>query len=284
MKNIFSKYTFLVLALATVASSCLKDDITLDPNNSVNVIEFKNPGNFASPSGSKYALYAAAFDFAPETAYPVMVSYSGANVAPEDITVTIGLNTAAIAQYNKEQEKKFDLIPANLYTVPTTVIIPKGKRTAMVDLKIKTDKLPFDKSLVLPLQIASASSGIVSGNFETILINIIPKNPYDGIFNYKTSAKTSLVPNADKEVTLVTLNGTTVKFLPGLLGTYSNEVTYTVDPVTNMVTVTCPSLGVQTPQDPRSKWDPATKTMTVFWKQGNGGRTFEEVFTFKGKR
>ena len=52
------------------------------------------------------------------------------------------------------------------------------------------------------------------------------------------------------------------------------------DPLTNAVTVTCPSLGVQTPQDTRSKWDPATKTMTVFWKQGNGGRTFEEKLVY----
>lgn len=284
MKNIFSKYTYLVLVLAVITSSCLEDDITLDPANSVNVIEFKDPALFASTIGSTFTVYAAAFDFAPETAYPVTVSYSGANVAPEDITVTIGINPTAIGQHNVEQEKKFEILPSNLYTLPTTVTIPKGKRTAVVDLKIKTDALPFDKSLVLPLQIMNASSGIVSGNFSTILINVIPKNPYDGTFKYTTSAKTSLVPNADKSVTLVTLNGNTVKFLPGLLGTYSNEVTYTVNSTTNQVTVTCPSLGVQTPQDPRSKWDPSTKTMTVFWKQGNGGRTFEEVFVFTGKR
>jgi len=71
---------------------------------------------------------------------------------------------------------------------------------------------------------------------------------------------------------------------PGLLDTYSNAVSYTVDPLTNAVTVTCPSLGVQTPQDTRSKWDPATKTMTVFWKQGNGGRTFEEKMVYLRSR
>ncbi|SOE22197.1 protein of unknown function [Spirosomataceae bacterium TFI 002] len=282
MKNILNIFAFLVLAL--VATSCLDDELTLDPKNSINVIEFKNPALFASPSGSTYSLYAAAFDFADEVDYPVTVSYSGANVAPQDIKIDLAINQAAITQYNEEQGAHFDLLPPDLYTIPTQVTILKGQRTAVVDLKIKSSKLPFDKSYVLPLQIVSASSGVISGNFETILINVIPKNPYDGVYTYTTSANTSLVPNATKTLTLVTLNGTTVKLLPGLLGTYSNEVTYTVDPETNQVTVTCPSLGVQTPQDTRSKWDPVNKVMTVFWKQGNGGRTFEEVFTYKGSR
>jgi hypothetical protein len=68
------------------------------------------------------------------------------------------------------------------------------------------------------------------------------------------------------------------------LGTYSNAVSYDINPTTNAITVTCPSLGVQTPQDTRSKYDPATKTMTVFWKRRSGSAKFEEKLVYKRSR
>lgn len=168
--------------LSSALTSCLKDSLTLDPANSTNVVEFKNPAGFTSPFGSKYALYTQSFDLAPENNYPVTVSYSGAQVAPEDITVTLGIDTAAITQYNKEQNAHFDLIPANLYTLPTQVVIPKGQRTAVVALKVKSNNFDFSKSYVLPLQIKSASTGVVSGNFGTILLSLNAKNKYDGVY------------------------------------------------------------------------------------------------------
>ena len=175
-----------VAALASVFSSCLDDKTpTLDPASSINVVEFKNPAGFSSPSGSKYALYTQAFDVAPENSYPIMVSYSGAQVAPEDITVTLGVDAAALAQYNTEQKVAYDLIPATLYTLPTTVVIPKGQRTATVDLKFKSLNFDFAKAYVLPVQIRTISSGTVSGNFGTILINVNAKNKYDGVYSTK---------------------------------------------------------------------------------------------------
>ncbi|TDE16498.1 DUF1735 domain-containing protein [Dyadobacter psychrotolerans] len=180
MKNSFK---IAGLALLTFAfTSCLKDDITLDPDKSTNVIEFKNPGSFLSPSGSKYSMYTKAFDLAPENDYPITVSYSGADVAPEDITVTLGIDTPAIAQYNEEQETEYELIPTTLYTLPATVVIPKGQRTAVVALKIKSANFDFSKAYVLPIQIKSVSSGIISGNFGTILLNLNAKNKYDGVY------------------------------------------------------------------------------------------------------
>ena len=175
-----------VAALASVFSSCLDDKTpALDPASSVNVVEFRNPAGFSSPSGSKYTLYSQAFDVAPENSYPITVSYSGAQVAPEDITVTLGIDPAALTQYNTEQKVAYDLIPATLYTLPATVVIPKGQRTAMVDLKFKSLNFDFAKAYVLPVQIKTISSGTVSGNFGTILINVNAKNKYDGVYSTK---------------------------------------------------------------------------------------------------
>jgi len=197
MKNSFK---IVCLALMTFAfSSCLKDDIALDPDKSTNVIEFKNPSSFISPQGSKYALYTQAFELAPEKDYPITVSYSGAQVAPTDITVNIGIDTAAVTQYNKEQEEHFDVIPASLYTLPTTVVIPKGQRTATLNIKIKSEKFDFTKHYVLPVQIKSASSGIISGNFGTILLGLNAKNKYDG--NYTVTATAPMLDNTSALLT-----------------------------------------------------------------------------------
>lgn len=184
MKKLIHIIGFFVLGSAL--SSCLDDKVqALDPSLSTNVVEFKNPAGFASPSGSKYALYSQAFDLAPENSYPLTVSYSGAQVAPEDITVTLGVDPAAITQYNTEQDAHYDLIPASLYTLPTSVVIPKGQRTANVDLKFKSNNFDFTKAYVLPVQIKSISSGIISGNFSTILISVNAKNKYDGVYSVK---------------------------------------------------------------------------------------------------
>ncbi|HEX9957765.1 MAG TPA: DUF1735 domain-containing protein [Fibrella sp.] len=177
----FIKVIGLFLTGVTL-TSCLNDKLTLDPADSVNVIEFKNPTDFLSPFGSKYALYTRAFDLAPESDFPITVSYSGANVAPEDITVTIGTDPAALTQYNTEQHTEYDLIPASLYTLPTQVVIPKGQRTASVALKFKSSNFDFTKAYVLPVQIKTVSSGAISGNFSTILINVNAKNKYDGVY------------------------------------------------------------------------------------------------------
>ncbi|MCF0070423.1 DUF1735 domain-containing protein [Dyadobacter sp. CY261] len=192
MKRIL-QWTILI-AFFGAHISCLKDEMTLDPDKSVNVIEFKNPSSFVSPAGSKYALYTKAFDLADENEYPITISYSGAQVAPEDITVNLGIDAAALSQYNAEQHKEYDLIDEKLYTMVASVVIPKGERTVVAKLKFKSNAFDFSKKYVLPIQILSASTGIVSGNFGTILLNVNAKNKYDGV--YSATGKMSDATNA----------------------------------------------------------------------------------------
>ncbi|MCF0064995.1 DUF1735 domain-containing protein [Dyadobacter chenwenxiniae] len=196
------KYSIKIAGLflfGVAITSCLKDDMNLDPDTSTNVVEFKNPSSFVSPSGSTYSLYTQAFDLAEENDYAVTVSYSGASVAPEDIRVTLGLDTAAITQYNTEQETHFDLITPDLYTMPTEVTIPKGQRTATVNIKVRSSKFDFSKAYVLPISIVSASTGTVSGNFGTILLSLNAKNKYDG--NYTVTATDPMVDKVNPLIT-----------------------------------------------------------------------------------
>ena len=286
MKKYFKIASFVMIG--SMLSSCLKDDsLVLDPSKGTNVIEFENTAEI-SVHGSSIPLYVHSYPIsATPTTLTVTVNYSGpASGAPEDIKVKVALgDVASITKYNTEQTTSFVLLDPTAYSLGNLdLTIAKGQKKASFEVKFFTDKFDLTKATVLPLKIVSASSGTVSGNFNVILLNVGAKNAYDGVFTYTTSAITSLVPNKNSTTELITVDATTVRMSPGLLDTYSNAVSYTVNPLTNAVTVTCPSLGVQTPQDTRSKWDPATKTMTVFWKQGNGGRTFEEKFVYLRSR
>ncbi|NIJ53300.1 BT_3987 domain-containing protein [Dyadobacter arcticus] len=288
-----------LLLIGMAFTSCLKDDIALDPDKSTNVVEFKNPSSFASPSGSKYSLYSRAFDLAPENDYPITVSYSGADVAPEDITVTLGIDTAALSQYNAEQETHFDLIDPAVYTLPTTVVILKGQRQAVVPLKVKSDLFDFSKSYVLPIQIKSASTGQVSGNFGTILLAVSAKNIYDATYTatgyvYHPSAPRAVSAHKD----LITVSPTTVKVELGDLGGAGYFANLTVNPTTNKVTIT-PAAGaaggaytqfdtaLPAPYAPawpnaakaNNTYDPATKTfyLRYGYMGASGWRVTEEI-------
>ncbi|QRR03761.1 BT_3987 domain-containing protein [Dyadobacter sandarakinus] len=288
-----------LLLFGMAVTSCLKDDITLDPDKSTNVVEFKNPSSFVSPSGSTYSLYSQSFDLAEEADYPITVSYSGAHVAPEDITVTLGVDTAAVTQYNTEQEEEFDAITPDLYTLPASVVIPKGKRTAEVLIKLKPSKFDFAKSYVLPIQIKSVSTGTISGNFGTILLAVKAKNIYDATYKatgyvYHPTASRAV----DREKEVVTVSPTTVKIELGDLGGSGYFADVTVNPTTNKVTIK-PSAGaaggaytqfdtaLPAPYAPawpnaakaNNTYDPATKTfyLRYGYMGANGWRVTEEI-------
>lgn len=287
MKKIL-KYISLALAMPLFFTSCLKDDELIGPDADgavSNIVEF---GNLAAPTSgvtSSIPLYALSFDMDPEGMFNLKLKCVGSDPATNDIKVVIAVDNSLLVTYNDENETEYVALPTNQYSLSSTeVTIKKGEREAVIPVNLKPSLFTFEEDYALGFKITNVSSGVVSGNFGKIVAAISGKNPYDGTYAYTTSAITSLVPNASKTVKLVTVGANRVKLTPGLLGTYSNEVYYTVNPTTNHVTVECPSLGVQSPQDTRSKWDPATKTMTVYWKQGNGGRTFEETFKFSGPR
>ncbi|WP_157687543.1 DUF1735 domain-containing protein [Pedobacter psychrophilus] len=188
MKKILNIFT--VLISVTLLSSCLKDNIVLDPSKSNNVIEFGNPADIASPAGAKYYLFSPALEIKQSIELIVPVSYSGAASAPENITVTTALApTSVITEYNTQQGTNFILLPSNLYTIANLVaLIPSGERKSQIVINLKTDQFDLTKEYVLPLTIASSSFGIISSNFRTILLNIKAKNKYDGIYTVSATA------------------------------------------------------------------------------------------------
>jgi len=176
--------------LAVCFASCLKDDSNLlDPDKTQNVIEFANTANLISPTLSKYPLLSVNIVMEPNTVYNASVSYSGAHNAPEDITVEVGVADAGVLTFYKSQvsaASSYALIPSNLYSLPSTkVVIKKGTRQVNFPINFPNPDQLFGKNYVLPLVIKSASSGIISGNFNTMLYLLNGINRYDGVYTLK---------------------------------------------------------------------------------------------------
>lgn len=180
----------LILLLISFCSlfmiSCLKDDrLLLDPDKTYNLIEFANISNIVK-ANTTTPVYTAALNLLPTGEVTLEVSYSGADEgAPKDITVQIGVgSTDIISQYNSENNTRYEMIPAELFNLQTTsVTIKKGKRRAPFVLDFKPILFDLSKLYVVPLEIKSASSGVISTNFSKMLLNISAKNKYDGIYH-----------------------------------------------------------------------------------------------------
>jgi len=287
-KNIIKVLSFILLG--STLTSCLKDDsLILDPTKTNNVVEFANPSQIVKV-GTIYPLYVLSYDYTSTlttATVPVTVSYSGPEAtAPQDITVNIAVGTEdQVNEYNEagyQDDELTFMTPDKYKLASTTLVIKKGESKATTTILCDFTKFDLSEQAVLPLNITSASYGIISANFKTVLLNIGPKNIYDGVYRYQTSAATALRPNSDSDdAELVTSGPNSVK--GHLLNYYSNEVVYTIDPATNTVITSMTSLLPIGNPGP-STYDPATKSFKLNWTSNGGARKFEETYTYIGSR
>ncbi|MGY3055016.1 hypothetical protein ACVWYG_003227 [Pedobacter sp. UYEF25] len=188
-KNILK---FIALSLVVTSfTSCLKDNsLVLDPAKGHNVIEFANPGQIVT-NGTPHPLYSFSYQSTATPSLPITVSYSGPEAtAPQDITVKFGVaDTSTIGEYNRATDGGYVPLNAAAFTLSANeVVIKAGTSKATFNVLLKPSAFNFNKSEVLGLTITSASPGIVSGNFNTILLNVSAKNQYDGQYTITATA------------------------------------------------------------------------------------------------
>jgi len=222
------KYFGLLLGFAVVGlSSCLKQDPALNPEESNNVLEIYEPvpTPTLSPANASYPLYGASFDIMPAAEFIVEVNYAGDETAPQDITVNLELDEQALLDYNDEQGTHYSLIPNNVFSVDSwTVTIPAGQKKAQMVVQLFTDQFDLAESYAMPVKIASASSGIISSNFGTVIYAVVAKNKWDG----KYESNGTFVDHTNplfgyfgaQELHLITLNATQNAVFNETLGTY----------------------------------------------------------------
>lgn len=223
------KYYHLLFILFAGFAACTKEDQTLDPKDSNNVIEFYNvvPDVIASPTTSTYPMYIYSFDAIPgqEQDFKVTVNYAGEGTAPEDIAVAIELAPDAIDVYNDDNSEGFIELPTSLYSIDTwNVTIPKGQKQASITFKLKTADFDFAEAYAIPLRIKTVSHGIISGNYGTMLFRVVAKNKWDGIYKMTGTFVDHTLPLAtyygEQEFHLETISATQCDVFNETLGTY----------------------------------------------------------------
>ncbi len=283
-----NKYIKLLLLVPFFFSSCIKDEYLHGMK------ELKDQGEtfLVVSGGAEKELFFDAFTNVRKIPlFDIHRNVPNAGVLNSSTTIKLKEAPELLEAYNEEHETDYEWLPSSIFTfdnVPgvtfsgdeITITYSAGEFGKQIAVNLDGNKWDLAHKYGRAYRIVDAGSAKISDGYGQMMTFVSAKNAYDGVFRYQTSANTALLPDRDVEAQLLTISPTKVKLYPGLLAYYGNEVYYTIDPVTNMVTVECPSLGVQEPQDTRSNWNPETKVMTVFWKQGNGGRTFEETLTF----
>lgn len=285
-------------------TSCLKDEsLTAFTDDAPNILEFREAATDPATSELLYSTVMQTFNYQPDSAHYVTVSYSGDEVAPRDITVEVAVDPAALTRFNEQvlsvaraeaiaagtdvaealedaQGKLYTLATDAIYTMTTNkVVIKKGERTVKLPVTVKPVNIDFDHRYVLPLKIVGSDGDeLISDNFRTVLYHFMSKNAYDGEYAHTF---TSSLGSGSNTIKMETIGENTVGF--GLLGQYSNAVVLTVDKATNKVTVSLTSL-LPIATDPSSHYDPSTKTFHLKWTSNGGARNFEETFVYTKPR
>lgn len=181
MKKHYKIFSFAILVAATAFSSCTKEKAVFDADSSGGVVEIA--GLPSRTSTTSYQSVAKAFDAKPVVNFPITLNYTGVNGAPEDVTVTMAIDTSLITKFNKAEGQKYVPLTANLYTVPSyTVVIPKGQKSAVFNITLNTAAFNFSLPYALPVTVKSTSKGVPSGNYGTGIYPISAKNQWDGIY------------------------------------------------------------------------------------------------------
>jgi hypothetical protein len=290
-------------ALVSLTSSCLKDGrVNLGPGAPVSppVVQWSTAQIDDAPLNGNTALYRLFYG----RTFPLnvtainmalQVDLTGADVAPSDITVSLGTNTAAYTAFVAGATTNPQL-PTTTYTMPATVTIPKGSRNATVNITVNSTTLDPTKIYYLPVAVTATTYGNVSGNYGTVIYQLNPANKYDGVYSY-TNATTAtfgagITAPAAQMLTYVTtqagtaLSSVVTTFLQSPV--YASNIIYTFSSTLNasgyypITGISIPNFFIPSSIDPLSGYNPTTKVIRA--KFVAGGYNFDETFTYVGPR
>ncbi|MBL3656048.1 DUF1735 domain-containing protein [Fulvivirga sediminis] len=185
--------------MSLIITSCLDEDPMMDPGQTEGIVELLDISALTSNiTGSNLPhIYNNSYTILEKTSFDVIVSYSGAYTAPEDLSIEIDIDEELLNSYNEdlkayqdenpdEDIQLFQLLPESLYTLPENgtfnSLIPKGEKKDSIEVILHTPDFEPGVSYAIPLTIKSSSAGTVSGNFYQAIYVVSARNQYDGIY------------------------------------------------------------------------------------------------------
>lgn len=230
------------------------------------------------------------------------VRLASKDVSSEDLVVELGFDRSnkMIDDYNTLNEANLVPFPPALYSLLSgyKVTIPKGSNNANLQIKVNSSKYDLSESYAMGFYIKSVDKPgyTLSGNFDTILVQIGAKNKYDGVYTVTgTSLRAGDVnlsgPIRDGTTRDVVTTGLfSITYHPpwadgsdigGIAGT-----TITIDPATNKVTMSSDNPKLVNLSSFDNRYDPATKTfyLSYYWGNGPTHRAATHTLVFKKQR
>ncbi len=142
--------------------------------NKPNVVTYKNEGNIYMPraTGSNSSLLLLLADTAQTTTFGA--SYGGLGYPGKDIMVTFQIDPSLISNYNATHGTSYVLLPASSYEVPSLSATIKAGETGSNNLPLKITTTNLDKSIkyILPITLASVSSGFIDSSLRTTYFTV----------------------------------------------------------------------------------------------------------------
>ena len=289
MKLNYIKVTCSIALVSFGIVGCLKDNAYEDQEiqstrseGSPKIVELKLTAN----SSRNFVVRTFANSNNDTTFELIPVNLATSDVAPEDINVTVVVDSNVVNKYNTDNSTAYFNPTSSMYTVVNpTVTIPKGSHTGYLKLKIKSsDYLGKDWALGFKISSIDKEGYTISGNMNWSVVALVVKNKYDGeyhaagVFHHPTAGDRAI----DEDKDLVTAGPTSVRAKLGDLGGSDYYMILTVNP-DNSVTIT-PS-GV-TPNVDQSWgpnfYDPVGKAFHLFYSYNVAApRKIEETITLK---
>lgn len=196
MKKNINRIFSLLMAI-TLFSSCLNDDsLVLDPSEGHNVIEFGNVSVPVSTSSDPYTVFTPLTVDNETKSFEAVINYAGPDrYAPKDIVVSLALANDIIAEYNAAASTSYVALDPAAFEIPSSVTIKKGESEVRFKITLDPTKFDLTKSNVIAMQITSASSGIVSGNFGKVIYNLPVKSVWEGVYTVTVTNVTGVDGN-----------------------------------------------------------------------------------------
>ncbi len=213
-----------------------------------------------------------------------LVNFLSANPATTDIKVTVELDPSLIEEYNQANDgNRFELPDGSFEFETFELVIPKGSRTAQMQLKFPDVKNTLDltKNYAVGLKIKSVEPAgvVIAENQRRVLVGVNIKNQYDGVYSMRGYSLRAGDPSktgwfSGEEMALLTAGLHVVDFndllvWADLTGIGIGEPQIEIDPATNKVTVSSSGGAVNLPGYD-SRYDPATRTFYLGFTWGGG--------------
>ncbi len=314
MKNITSKAVLALALLSFTFTGCLKDKGFENYQYGINDPDTQPPG-IGFPLAAK-AINGIGLDVSGSAQTVNGMFYlnlNAGNPAPADVTVTLEIKSAElIGAYNTANGTSIQVLNPSLYTFPLTVTIPAGARNIDIPFVVpSTLTLNPNLSYGIAVRIASVTGNyVIADNLRNLLVQFSIKNKYDG--KYNLTGYHNRVPYTfpyETTMHMVTTGPNAVYFFWPEVGGVGHPIGIgannalswygpTVAPVvvfnttTNLVSSVYggdpagPPITMFTGAGSRlSKWDPATRNITVDWNYNNNPlRAFFDNLEYLGPR